>query len=301
MPSEPSGRSSSWSRATTRTTRSGTRRAGSSTPSTAASSRPIPAFAGRAGPRRASRGVRGARRYYEPDRSSGQDGPGYSPSVRLNRRTVKRSNAVRDYPGLLDEMNRPFRSPGLGVPWYSVIGNHDALVQGNVPGIPFFSQVAMGCLKVTDLSRQRLGPDPPAPRRRHHRGRGVADHRDDLRRRPRDDVEPRAPSPALEARAPRPGSGAPLPQAGLDARALHDPRHARPATASPRRTSRAARATTRSARSPASASSFSTRWQPRVPTAISTTRSSSGSTRSSSRPRRPTSSCSSSRTTRCRR
>jgi metallophosphoesterase (TIGR03767 family) len=97
-------------------------------------------------------GVRGARRYYEPDRSSGQDGPGYSPSVRLNRRTVKRSNAVRDYPGVLDEMNRPFRSPGLGVPWYSVIGNHDALVQGNVPGIPFFSQVAMGCLKVTDLS-----------------------------------------------------------------------------------------------------------------------------------------------------
>jgi metallophosphoesterase (TIGR03767 family) len=97
-------------------------------------------------------GARGSRVYYEPDRSSGQDGPGYSPSARRNLRTVKRSNAVRDYPGLLQEMNRPFRSPGLGAPWYSVIGNHDALVQGNVPGIPFFSQVAMGCLKVTDLS-----------------------------------------------------------------------------------------------------------------------------------------------------
>ena len=106
-------------------------------------------------------GVHGGRRYYEPDRSTGQDGPGYSPSVRVNRRTVKRSNAVRDYPGLLDEMNRPFRSPGLGVPWYSVIGNHDALVQGNVPGIPFFSQVAMGCLKVTDLSANAWGQIRP--------------------------------------------------------------------------------------------------------------------------------------------
>jgi metallophosphoesterase (TIGR03767 family) len=106
-------------------------------------------------------GVRGVRRYYEPDRSSGQDGPGYSPSIRRNRRTVKRSNAVRDYPDLLDEMNRPFRSPGLGVRWYSVIGNHDALVQGNVAGIPFFSQVAMGCLKVTDLSANAWGQIRP--------------------------------------------------------------------------------------------------------------------------------------------
>jgi metallophosphoesterase (TIGR03767 family) len=104
-------------------------------------------------------GVRGARRYYEAD--GNKDGPGYSPLERVNRRTVKRSNAMRDYPGLLDEMNRPFRAKGLGVPWYTVFGNHDALIQGNLPGQPFFSSVATGCVKVTDLSRHawdQIGP-----------------------------------------------------------------------------------------------------------------------------------------------
>ena len=102
--------------------------------------------------RRNFRGRRGDRRYYEPDRSTGEDGPGYSPLERINRRAVKRSNAVRDYPGTFELMNRPFRSPGLGAPWFTVFGNHDALVQGNVPGNAFFSQVAVGCLKVNDLS-----------------------------------------------------------------------------------------------------------------------------------------------------
>jgi metallophosphoesterase (TIGR03767 family) len=100
------------------------------------------------------RGMRGGKRYYEPDRSTGQDGPGYSPLMRVNLKTVKRSNAVRDYPGIFEEMNRPFRSQGLGAPWYTVIGNHDALVQGNVPGNAFFASVATGCVKVTDLSQR---------------------------------------------------------------------------------------------------------------------------------------------------
>ena len=99
-------------------------------------------------------GVRGPR-YYEPDRRN--DGAGYSASQAVNRRRAKRSNAVRDYPGLFERMNVPFRSPGVGVPWYSVFGNHDALVQGNLPGNAFFSQVAAGCKKVVDLSPRAWG------------------------------------------------------------------------------------------------------------------------------------------------
>jgi metallophosphoesterase (TIGR03767 family) len=94
-------------------------------------------------------GVRGPR-FYEPDGT--RDGAGYSPNEALNRRRVRRSNALRDYPGVFERMNTPFRSPGLGVPWYAVFGNHDALLQGNLPTSAFFSQVASGCKKVADLS-----------------------------------------------------------------------------------------------------------------------------------------------------
>jgi metallophosphoesterase (TIGR03767 family) len=98
-------------------------------------------------------GVRGGGRYYNADGI--RDGAGYAASQRTNRRQARRSVASRDFAGLFTQMNRPFRAVGLGaIPWYSVLGNHDALVQGNVPGNAFFSETAVGCRKVTDLSRR---------------------------------------------------------------------------------------------------------------------------------------------------
>ena len=125
---------------------------------------PDSGFAGTCGmPRRRSmyHGVRGEGRYYEPDRSpSGSaraDGPGYSPRAEQNRSAAARSSAVRDFPGLLERMNRPFRAVGLGIPWYAVFGNHDAQIQGNVPVNDFFSGVAQRCVKVSRLSERQLG------------------------------------------------------------------------------------------------------------------------------------------------
>jgi metallophosphoesterase (TIGR03767 family) len=102
-------------------------------------------------------GVRGGGVFYEPDRSGrGADGPGYSPSRAANRRVTGRRNVLRDYRGLFELMNRPFRATGLGVPWYSVFGNHDGLVQGNVAYNVLFAQASTGCVKPVRLSREGL-------------------------------------------------------------------------------------------------------------------------------------------------
>lgn len=54
-------------------------------------------------------------------------------------------------PGLLDAARAPFQSTGLGLPWYAAYGNHDGLVQGNVPRSPLLQQLATGPLKLTSL------------------------------------------------------------------------------------------------------------------------------------------------------
>ena len=102
-------------------------------------------------------GVKGDGVYYDPDRSGrGTDGPGYAPTAAANRRSIGRRNAMRDRPGLYELMNRPFRATGLGLPWYSVFGNHDGLVQGNVPSNELFALAATGCVKPTRLSARGL-------------------------------------------------------------------------------------------------------------------------------------------------
>ncbi|HEX8743693.1 MAG TPA: hypothetical protein VF712_11210 [Thermoleophilaceae bacterium] len=110
-------------------------------------------------------GVRGDKQYYEPDASSppptdpsggnpgSEDGRGYSPYEQENLAEEGRHSSVRDFPDLFERMNEPFRSLGLGLPWYSVFGNHDALIQGNQPRRPELEAIAVGCAKVR-------GPSP---------------------------------------------------------------------------------------------------------------------------------------------
>jgi metallophosphoesterase (TIGR03767 family) len=104
-------------------------------------------------------GMRGGGRFYEPNGRG--DGPGYSPSTAANRRAVSRSVASRDYRGLYEQMNRPFRPVGLGLPWYSVFGNHDGLVQGNFAQNDLFDRVVVSCRKVTRYSNDALAQIRP--------------------------------------------------------------------------------------------------------------------------------------------
>ena len=54
-------------------------------------------------------------------------------------------------PGLLKAMRRAIDSPGLEVPWLAVNGNHDALLQGTVPGNDTIGEVAIGGLKAISM------------------------------------------------------------------------------------------------------------------------------------------------------
>ncbi|XRQ12775.1 TIGR03767 family metallophosphoesterase [Actinomadura welshii] len=50
--------------------------------------------------------------------------------------------------GLLDAARRPFQATGLDSPWYAVFGNHDGLIQGNLPVNPLISGLATGGIKI---------------------------------------------------------------------------------------------------------------------------------------------------------
>jgi len=52
------------------------------------------------------------------------------------------------YPGMLDNAELPFTAAGVGVPWYTLFGNHDGLVQGNLPASPAFDRIATGRVKI---------------------------------------------------------------------------------------------------------------------------------------------------------
>jgi hypothetical protein len=69
--------------------------------------------------------------------------------------------------GLLRAAQQPFRSPGAGVPWLPVLGNHDWLVAGEVEPTPQLDRIARGGWTVADVDAEQalreLGTTEPDP------------------------------------------------------------------------------------------------------------------------------------------
>src|SRR5579862_1074607 len=60
------------------------------------------------------------------------------------------------HPGLLSAAVQPFESPGVHVPWYPVVGDHDLLVQGNLPATAATNAIATGSQKLVSLDAAGL-------------------------------------------------------------------------------------------------------------------------------------------------
>lgn len=62
--------------------------------------------------------------------------------------------------GLLNAARRPFKATGLKSPWLAVFGNHDGLMQGNLPTNPLLSTLATGGIKIgapgSDAQAERI-------------------------------------------------------------------------------------------------------------------------------------------------
>ncbi|MFG2892838.1 TIGR03767 family metallophosphoesterase [Streptomyces sp. NPDC048248] len=74
---------------------------------------------------------------------------------------LRDSDKQRGFPqldGFLDAAIRTVHSPGLRMPWYSTVGNHDSLPGGcYAPGDPFFTEIATGGRKLETLPAAEAG------------------------------------------------------------------------------------------------------------------------------------------------
>lgn len=70
-----------------------------------------------------------------------------------NSAKIANYDAYPKFPGLMDRAQRKFKAEGLDIPWYITRGNHDTLIQGNVPantkigGLLDIQSVLTGCQK----------------------------------------------------------------------------------------------------------------------------------------------------------
>ena len=150
-----------------------------------------------------------------------------------------------DVAGLLAAAVRPFTAAGLDMPWYSVFGNHDGLVQGNFPRHAPADVVAQGSLKITGVppglsqadiikafehpGRQRRCSERVALKsaEHRHRGREAADPDPQAGRRGALQHHRHPGRPRLHADEPAQGHGV-LHLRPRQQRALHRARHGQP-------------------------------------------------------------------------
>jgi hypothetical protein len=67
-------------------------------------------------------------------------------------------NDAPRHPGLLDAAQRLFTAAGLRAPWYPAIGNHDVLLQGEVPVTPALARIATGSEMLTEIDPRYRPP-----------------------------------------------------------------------------------------------------------------------------------------------